>query len=517
MPACWAANRVQPRGSAATARHQPLRRAARPLGAGSSPHSARVHRPGPRGPGRVRRPAAAAGWGTRGRWATSCPTARHGVINYGLALNTRAGPAICSPALPPTALGPFLLGELRQIPGVKGAHNYVLDGNGGVLASTNPARPRVTSSTPRSSSACSTTRRVTSAATTTTRCRCPTPAGASSSPPPTGPCSPACRVCASGCPWVIFAAFAIVGVLALLLALRALRASDAVREAKDELEVANGQLADSNTALADSNAELERRAQELARSNAELDQFASIASHDLQEPLRKVRTFTERVTDTEGDSADRARPRLSAAGRRLGRAHAAADRGSAQVLPGQHPGPAVRARRPRPGGPRGGGGSRRAGAHAGASVRIGALPTISADPPQMRQLMQNLISNGLKFRREDVTPEIDISADHRRGVGQARRARQRDRLRSPVRRAGSSASSSACTVAAPTRERASASPSALRSPSATEERWWRRALPGEGSSFTVAMQSQRTEAVTDLTPAEPADPRDSTEEPYVAV
>jgi signal transduction histidine kinase len=41
--------------------------------------------------------------------------------------------------------------------------------------------------------------------------------------------------------------------------------------------------------------------------------------------------------------------------------------------------------------------------------------------------------------------------------------------------------------------------------------------PGEGASFTVVMQSQRTEAVTDLTPTAPDDSRDSTEEPYVAV
>ncbi len=46
----------------------------------------------------------------------------------------------------------------------------------------------------------------------------------------------------------------------------------------------------------------------------------------------------------------------------------------------------------------------------GAVVRVGELPTIDGDEPQLRQLMQNLISNALKFRREDVVPEVDIDA-----------------------------------------------------------------------------------------------------------
>jgi light-regulated signal transduction histidine kinase (bacteriophytochrome) len=46
----------------------------------------------------------------------------------------------------------------------------------------------------------------------------------------------------------------------------------------------------------------------------------------------------------------------------------------------------------------------------GAVVSVGDLPTISADALQMRQLMQNLISNALKFRREGVVPEVAIDA-----------------------------------------------------------------------------------------------------------
>jgi len=46
----------------------------------------------------------------------------------------------------------------------------------------------------------------------------------------------------------------------------------------------------------------------------------------------------------------------------------------------------------------------------GAEVTVGALPTVEADPVQMRQLLQNLLGNALKFRREGVVPELQVSA-----------------------------------------------------------------------------------------------------------
>ncbi len=46
----------------------------------------------------------------------------------------------------------------------------------------------------------------------------------------------------------------------------------------------------------------------------------------------------------------------------------------------------------------------------GATVHVAELPTISADEPQMRQLMQNLLSNAIKFRREGVRPVVGVSA-----------------------------------------------------------------------------------------------------------
>ncbi|HHX82692.1 MAG TPA: hypothetical protein GX696_06910 [Pseudomonadaceae bacterium] len=47
----------------------------------------------------------------------------------------------------------------------------------------------------------------------------------------------------------------------------------------------------------------------------------------------------------------------------------------------------------------------------GARISFGELPVIEADEFQMKQLFQNLISNGIKFRRPGVVPEINISAD----------------------------------------------------------------------------------------------------------
>ncbi|MBV9817757.1 MAG: GAF domain-containing protein [Solirubrobacterales bacterium] len=156
------------------------------------------------------------------------------------------------------------------------------------------------------------------------------------------------------------------------------------------------------------NRELAGRATELARSNTELEQFASIASHDLQEPLRKVRTFTERVLANEAGQ-------LSEQGRDyLGRANASAarmqtliqdlltfsrtatrERSFAAVDLGRLTADVLED-------------LEAAVQRSKATVVVGALPTIDADELQMRQLMQNLLTNALKFRREGRSPEVSI-------------------------------------------------------------------------------------------------------------
>ncbi len=167
---------------------------------------------------------------------------------------------------------------------------------------------------------------------------------------------------------------------------------------------------------------------ELERSNRELEQFAYVASHDLQEPLRKIRVFGERLETKCADA-------LPAKGRDyLQRMVNAAERMSeliddllalsrvttrgepfvpvdlerltAEVLAD------LEARIEQ----------------ADARVEVNSLPTIEADPTQMRQLIQNLLSNALKFTRQGVPPVVKVSAelDHDAPAGEVCRLTVQD-------------------------------------------------------------------------------------------
>lgn len=160
---------------------------------------------------------------------------------------------------------------------------------------------------------------------------------------------------------------------------------------------------------------LETIAVELARSNQDLEEFASIASHDLQEPLRKIQSFGNRLSDIHGhllpdegqmylgrmiESAARmqtlindllAYSRLSAKTRQFEPvdlqavvAHVTRELGDQM--------------------------SRTDG-----QIYAESLPTIVGDPLQMNQLFQNLVSNALKFHRADVPPKVRISAEMTHG------------------------------------------------------------------------------------------------------
>ena len=156
--------------------------------------------------------------------------------------------------------------------------------------------------------------------------------------------------------------------------------------------------------------ELAERAEQLARSNAELEQFAYVASHDLQEPLRMVSSYTQLLgkrykdrLDADAqefigyavDGASRMQALIndllafSRVGTRGGTfeptsSEAALERALANL--------------------------RLAVQESGATVSHGPLPTVVADAVQLTQLFQNLVGNAVKFRGAEP-PRVHVAAE----------------------------------------------------------------------------------------------------------
>ena len=157
-------------------------------------------------------------------------------------------------------------------------------------------------------------------------------------------------------------------------------------------------------------AQLQAYAVELERSNRELQDFAYVASHDLQEPLRKIQIFGERLRakyhDTLDETAQDYLRRMDDAADRMKKliqdllefsrvtthAQPFAPIGLNEVVAGVLQDLEARI------------------AETDAKISVGNLPTIEAEPTQMRQLFQNLISNAIKFHRTGVPPEVTITA-----------------------------------------------------------------------------------------------------------
>jgi PAS domain S-box-containing protein len=150
--------------------------------------------------------------------------------------------------------------------------------------------------------------------------------------------------------------------------------------------------------------------EELERSNRELQDFATIASHDLQEPLRKIRAFGDRLAERSSgvldeEAQDSLQRMTNAAGRMQSLINDLLEYSQVTLRP-EPPRPVdlglvvadvlsdldERIRT------------------TGGQVHVGPLPTVLASPLQMRQLFQNLIANALKFHPADVAPEVHIEA-----------------------------------------------------------------------------------------------------------
>ena len=177
------------------------------------------------------------------------------------------------------------------------------------------------------------------------------------------------------------------------------RAEEAVLKSRDELEIR----------VKERTSDLETLMQKLQENNQTLREFAAIASHDLQEPLRKVMVFGrmlhQKYAPLLGDDGKGYLNRILNATERMQSLLKAlldysritirdvpfepSDLGriirdvisDLEVLLTQ----------------------------TGGSIEIGDLPVVFADPIQMRQLFQNLLGNALKFHKDGTFPEIGIS------------------------------------------------------------------------------------------------------------
>jgi signal transduction histidine kinase len=154
---------------------------------------------------------------------------------------------------------------------------------------------------------------------------------------------------------------------------------------------------------------------ELVRSNAALEEFASVASHDLQEPLRKILSFGERLTLTagpaiEGDARRHLDRMLSAATRmrKLIDDLLTYSQVATRVQPFVRTDIAGIARDVIAD-------LETSIADQGGRVEVGELPVIDADPLQMRQLLQNLLGNALKYRKKDEAPVVRLTGSRAGG------------------------------------------------------------------------------------------------------
>ncbi|MCH7500759.1 MAG: hypothetical protein IH886_12240 [Nitrospinae bacterium] len=191
---------------------------------------------------------------------------------------------------------------------------------------------------------------------------------------------------------------------------RELQESQRLREdlnhERELLSISNRQLRDYSFRLEE---RVEERTHELKQSNKDLMDFAAIASHDLQEPVRKIVMFGDRLVEKISSQDVKSRDyldRMCKAARRMQRFIEDLLKLSAITTGGrpfqtvnlhtlaQEVAEDLEARI----------------AQSNAQLNIDHLPKLEADATQMRQLLQNLIGNALKYHRDGVPPVVTVTS-----------------------------------------------------------------------------------------------------------
>ena len=156
--------------------------------------------------------------------------------------------------------------------------------------------------------------------------------------------------------------------------------------------------------------EAEEVAEDLKRSNAELQQFAYVAAHDLQEPLRMVARFTQLLADRyEGELDATADEYIRFAVDGTKRMQTLIENLLGSSRAGTRGQPAFRCN------------AEEVVQNAlknlratldesGATIEVGPLPDVTADAPQLERIFQNLIGNAIKFRSRNSACFIRVSA-----------------------------------------------------------------------------------------------------------